>query len=200
MYDNRILLCSFAIMDIVKNAVLIHGTGGSDSDYYWFASTQRFLEEHGYTVWWPLLPNTNNPDLEESSRFITDNMPAVDEETVIIAHSSACPLILHVLETLPVQVGQVVLVSGYYQPIANESGSMLPPKGFEWIKLKQKSHEFIFINSDNDPWGCTDAQARVAASVLNAPLIVHFGQGHMGSTSFDQPYREFPLLKRVLDV
>lgn len=182
----------------MKQAVLLHGTGGSDTDYFWFEDTKGFLTSNGFEVWWPLLPNTENPNLLETVQFIESNLPSIDENTVVIAHSSACPLILHILESKDVKIAQVILVAGYYRPISDESTSMLPENGFDWELLKGKSSEYVFINSDNDPWKCTDEQAREAANSLDAPLIVNFGQGHMGSGTFNQPYREFDLLKRVI--
>jgi predicted alpha/beta hydrolase family esterase len=184
----------------IKQAILLHGTGGSDTDYFWFGDTKQYLEQNGYEVWWPMLPNTDKPNLAETRSYIEENMPSVNEETIIIAHSSACPMILHLLESFQVKVSQVVLVAGYYQSISDESTSMLPPKGFDWEQIKPKVDEFIFINSDNDPWKCTDDQARIAAQALESPLIVNFGQGHMGSGTFNQPYREFGLLKRLLRI
>lgn len=184
----------------MKQAILLHGTGGSDTDYFWFEDTKKFLEQNGYAVWWPLLPNTNKPSLQETVEYIEEKMPAVDEDSIIIAHSSACPLILHMLQYLQIQLKQVVLVAGYYQSISDESTSMLPSGGFEWDEIRNKAQNFVFINSDNDPWKCNDEQARGAAEALQAPLIINFGQGHMGSASFKQPYREFPLLKKLLEV
>jgi predicted alpha/beta hydrolase family esterase len=182
----------------MKQAILLHGTGGSDTDYFWFEDTKQYLEDADYTVWWPLLPNTDNPNLVESREFIEKNMPELSEDAIVVAHSSACPLILNILQYSAVTVSQVVLVAGYYQSISDESTSMLPDSGFDWGDIKPKAEEFIFINSDNDPWKCTDDQARIPASELSAPLIVNFGEGHMGSGSFSQPYKEFPLLKRLL--
>jgi predicted alpha/beta hydrolase family esterase len=124
----------------MKNAILLHGTGGSDKDYFWFADTKKFLESKGYEVWWPLLPNTESPNLVETRSFIEQNLPAINEETVIIGHSSACPLILHMLQFSKVKVRQVVLVSGYYVPQANGSSSMLP-KSFDWELIKSKADD-----------------------------------------------------------
>jgi len=183
-----------------KQAILLHGTGGSKTEYFWFEDTKTFLESKGYTVWWPLLPNTDAPKLSESRKFIEKNMPELGTNSIIIAHSSACPLILNVIQNNEINIDQVVLVAGYYQSISNESTSMLPAQGFDWRVLSSKVKEFIFINSDNDPWKCTDEQAREAAKRLKSPLIVNFGEGHMGSGSFNQPYREFPLLKNLLKV
>ncbi len=184
----------------MKQAILLHGTGGSDTDYFWFADVKSYLEKHGYQVWWPALPNTDNPSLTETTAFLRQYMPSTNEQTIIVAHSSACPLILSMLPTFQVPVKQVVLVAGYYKKLAEEAGSMLPPDGFDWQSTRPMAQQFVFINSDNDPWKCTDEQARDAAKALQSPLIVAFGQGHMGSGSFNQPYREFPLLTSLLAV
>jgi predicted alpha/beta hydrolase family esterase len=186
----------------MKQAVLLHGTGGSDKDYFWFADTKKYLEDHGYVVWWPLLPHTEKPNLEETRNFIEDRMPQMDEDTIIIAHSSACPLILHMLQYFKIQLKQVILAAGFYQPIDDEGFSelMLQEGPYEWSAIKKAAKEFILINSDNDPWGCDDKQARPVAEKLDAKFILAKGQGHMGSGSFNQPYREFPKLKELLDV
>lgn len=183
----------------MKTAWLLHGTGGSDKDYFWFKDTKKFLESKGYEVWWPLLPHTEKPNLEETRNYIEDNMPLFDEDTIIIGHSSACPLILHMLQFFKVKVKQIILVSGYYQEISNEANSMLPPS-FDWETIKKNADEILIINSDNDPWGCDDKQARPAAKKLGATFIVAEGQGHMGSGTYNQPYKEFPKLKELLDV
>lgn len=182
---------------IMKTAILLHGTGGSDTDYFWFEDTKKFLESKGFEVWWPLLPNTDNPNLVETRNFIEQKLPAIDEQTIIIGHSSACPLILHFMQSLKITLAKVILVSGYYTPQSDGSSSMLPDE-FDWGAIKPKAREIIFINSDNDPWGCDDKQARPIAEKLGARFIFAEGQGHMGSGTYNQPYREFPLLKSLI--
>ena len=183
----------------MKKAILLHGTGGSDNDYFWFADTKQHLEANGYEVWWPLLPHTEKPELIESYEYLKQNFPSIDQETIIIGHSSACPLILYFLQNFEAKVKQAILVSGFYKSLDNvgDSDCMLPD-GFKWEKIKNKANEFILINSDNDPWGCDDEQARHVALALDAAMILACGQGHMGSTSFNQPYKKFDLLKRLL--
>jgi predicted alpha/beta hydrolase family esterase len=90
----------------MKTAWLLHGTGGSDNDYFWFEDTKVFLESKGYSVWWPLLPNTEKPNLENTRNYIEENMPVIDKETIIIGHSSACPVILTFLQNVKVHVKQ----------------------------------------------------------------------------------------------
>lgn len=68
----------------MKTAVMLHGTGGSDEDYFWFEDTKKFLESKGYEVWWPLLPHTEKPKLRETVDFVEQNLPVINEETIII--------------------------------------------------------------------------------------------------------------------
>jgi predicted alpha/beta hydrolase family esterase len=188
----------------MKTALLLHGTGGSDKDYFWFADTKQYLESKDYEVWWPLLPNTDKPELIETSNFIEEhhNQFHWNENMIIIAHSSACPLVLYMLQFYKIKVKQVILVSGFYKSIDDEGFSelMLPKDGFNLNEIKKHTDEIILINSDNDPWGCNDVQAKPVAQKLNATLVVATGQGHMGSGTYNQPYKEFLLLKRLLRV
>lgn len=184
----------------MKKAVLVHGNGGSDTDYFWFADTKKYLEANGYEVVWLLLPDTNDiPNLAETVEYLKQHAPLKDGD-IAIGHSSGCPVILYWLQNTDVRLAQVVLVSGLYdEAVCNEyNRHMLPEEGFDFSAIKTKSDEFILINSDNDPWGCDDKQARPVAEKLGARFILAEGQGHMGSGSFNQPYREFPLLKDLL--
>lgn len=184
----------------MKTAWLLHGTGGSDKDYFWFNDTKKYLEAHGYKVWWPELPNTDKPQLEETRNYIEEYVPGIDKETIIIGHSSACPVILSMLQWFKVPVKQVILVSGFYRPLNDNGYSdvMLQKEEYQWNDIKKAAKEIIFINSDNDPWGCDDKQARPIAEKLGAKFILAKGQGHMGSGTFNQPYRDFMLLKKLL--
>jgi predicted alpha/beta hydrolase family esterase len=186
----------------MKTAFLLHGTGGSDTDYYWFGDIKQYLESKGYTVWWPLLPHTEKPNLYETTEYLLHNAPALDGETVIIGHSSACPVIAHYLQFQDYDkiIDKAILVSGFYKPLDDEGESalMLPKIPFAFDQVKMHAKEIVLINSDNDPWGCDDKQAIRVAEKLGARFILAPGQGHMGSTTFNQPYREFPLLKKLL--
>lgn len=186
----------------MKQAIILHGTGGSSTDYFWFKDTKQYLESHGYQVWWPQLPNTERPQLQESLDYLGENLPFenMSEESIIIGHSSACPLLLTFLQYYQKQVKQVLLVAGFYQPIDDEgfSAMMLQGKEYDWNAIKAAAKEIVLINSDNDPWGCDDKQARPVAQKLEAIFVLAEGQGHMGSGSFGQPYRNFTLLKDLV--
>lgn len=183
----------------MKTAILLHGTGGNATDYFWFADTRKQLEASGHTVWWPQLPNAAKPNLQDALEFLSKNMPALDSQSVIIGHSSACPLILSLLERLDTPIAKAILVGGFYQDIGDNGYSpLMLQQSYDWQRIKSSTKEIYLLNSDNDPWGCDDKQARRVARQLEVPLRVMFGQGHMGSNKFRQPYREFPLVKQLL--
>jgi len=181
----------------MKNAILFHGTSSSPNSF-WFPYIKKELEGRGYVVSIPRLPNTDYPDLKTwlSAALKED----VNQDSVLIGHSAGAPLILSLLEIIDVKVKQVILVSGY----AREKGENPQPKAilqatYNWEKIKSNSSEFIFINSDNDPWGCNDLEGRHLLDNLGGTLIIRKGEGHMGSDSFNQPYLEFPFLVKLTD-
>lgn len=183
----------------MKTAILLHGARGSDQDYYWFADTKAFLESNGYQVWWPLLPNTQKPELHESLKFVMENMPELSGESVIIGHSSGCPLIFSLLERIEKPIASAILVGGFYRQI-DDTGFTKPmlQDEYDWQKIRDNAKNIYLLNSDDDPWGCDDRQAYPVAERLQVPLIVMFGQGRMGSQIFKQPYQEFPLVKQLI--
>lgn len=185
----------------MKQAMLLHGTGGNGSDYFWFADTKNFLEDRGYRVWWPDLPNADSPDLETSYGYVHRHRPNLDADSIVIGHSSACPLILSILQRENLHIKQAVLVAGYYTAIDDVvSDKMIEKVDYDWPKIRHAADEIILINSDNDPWGCDAAQAKPVAEKLGARFILAAGQGHMGSENFHQPYREHLLVKQLLNV
>lgn len=172
--------------------LILHGMGSSP-DNYWHPWIKKELTEKGYTVSAPQLPNTDEAKLSEWLPFILEN-ENIDEDTILISHSAGGPLILSILENLDFKIKQAILVSGFVDypktPTLQDS--------YNWEKIKKNCNEFIFINSDNDPWGCDDKQGRKMFDKLGGTLIIKQGEGHMGSNHFGQPYKEFPFLLKLI--
>ncbi len=180
----------------MKNAILLHGSGGTPKSH-WLPSIKGFLEKKTYEVWAPQLPDADKPDLKKLVPFVLKN-GIFNEETILIGHSSGCPLILSILENIKVKISKAILVAGYARPLSNEPDSMLQ-KEYDWEKIRRNAKEIIFINSDNDPWGCNDKEGAYMAEKVGGKLIILHGEGHMGSDKFNQPYKEFPLLEKLLE-
>lgn len=48
----------------MKNAIIFHDTGCTPNSY-WFPKTKKFLENLGYEVWVPQLPDADTPVLSK---------------------------------------------------------------------------------------------------------------------------------------
>lgn len=182
-----------------RSAIVLHGTGDSP-DIFWFPSIKQFLEEKGYDVWLPQLPHAGQPNLHDWLPFVLDNA-TFTEETILIGHSAGAQLIPTILENIDVQIKQAILVSGYAKPLRNQASDPIndPSRVYDWEKIKGNYKQIIFINSDSDPWECDDTQGRIFLDHLGGIQIIPKGEGHMGSQTHKQPYKEFPLLAKLID-
>lgn len=179
----------------MKNVILLHGTGDSPTKY-WFPYVAKELKREGYKVWAPRLPNAEKPNLSDWLSHVYQN-GVFTRGTILIGHSAGAQLILSLLEKIDKKIKQTILVSGYAEPLPKNAGAKNKRK-FAWKKIRKHAGSFIFINSDNDPWGCTDKQGRIMLDQLGGTLIIPKGQGHMGSTTYKQPYKRFPLLVKLV--
>lgn len=181
----------------MKNAILLQGAGETQQSF-WLPYVKQELEKRGYKVWLPQLPGIDNPDIKIILPFLLKN-GQFDEDTVIIAHSAGCPLTLAVLENIKVKIKQAILVAGYWRDLPPPGANNMLQKSYDWTKIKNNAGNFVFINSDNDPWGCNDQQGKEMFDKLGGTLIIRRGEGHMGSDSFHQPYKKFPLLIQLVE-
>ncbi len=181
----------------MKNAIILHGYA-TKKDSFWFPWLKEKLEEKGFTVWLPQLPNTEKTDIKEQLPFVLEN-GHFDTETILIGHSAGVPLSLAVVENLKTPIKQAILVAGFIEDLDDGEGpnNILQEK-YDWENIKKNCKDFIFINSDNDPWKCDDKMGRKMADDTGGKLIVLKGEGHMGSDTYKQSYKEFPLLLKLI--
>ena len=182
----------------MKNAILFHGSGETTNSF-WYPTIRKFLENQGYETWIPQLPEPKPdiPELRIQLPFVLKN-GKFNKETILIGHSAGCPLILSVLENIDIKINKAILVAGFARPLKNSNPEPILQKKYDWKKIKQNVRDIIFINSDNDPWGCDDKQGYYMFNNLGGTLIIRHGEGHMGSNTFKQPYKKFSFLERLL--
>lgn len=178
-----------------KNALIIHGTGGNP-DVFWIPWLAQELENIGYAVSRPQIPNPDNPALPEALAYVLENYE-INEETVLVGHSSGATLILSILENIDVKIKKAILVAGFCRQLGDEKAPILQ-YSYDWSKIKSHANELYFINSDNDPWGCDESMGREMQEHTGGRLIVTH-DGHMGSDKYNQPYKEFPLLLELIN-
>src|SRR6185369_17783823 len=94
----------------MKRGFIAHCWSG-DPDYCWYPDAKRELEQLGFRVEVPALPDTDAPALKNWLPKLQEVVGKADEETYLIGHSAGCITILRYLESLPEgeKVGGVVL-------------------------------------------------------------------------------------------
>jgi uncharacterized protein len=182
----------------MKNAIILHGTDCRPTSF-WLPSIKTFLEEKGYTAWVPTLPDSQTPDLKKWLPYVI-NDGKFSTDTILIGHSAGSPLILSILEHINVTIHKAILVAGYAKIKNQKDNPLILQKTYDWEKIKKNVKDIIFINSSDDPWGCNEKAGLYMFKHLGGTLIIRDGEGHMGSDSFKQPYKTFPLLEKLLEV
>lgn len=180
----------------MKNAIIFHGSG-TTPEAVWHPWLKKELEKKGYKVSIPILTADDPAPLDVWLPLaLKENY---NEETVLIGHSSGAPLILSVLENINVKIKQAILIAGFITPLPADKGhNPILQEKYDWNKIKGNSKEMIIINSTNDPWGCDDKQGKAIAEKVGGKLIVN-NEGHMGSQTFNQPYKKFPFLLKLIE-
>ncbi len=178
-----------------KRAIIFHGTDCAPSDY-WYGWLGKQLEARGFTVEIPSYPDINHEPIDTFLPKVLQSH-TFDDETVIIGHSAGSPLLLSILEHVDVTLPQAILVAGYSMRLPGEEKDPVLQDSYDWATIKQHVKDIVFINSVNDPWGCNAEQGRLMFDNLGGTQIIR-NDGHFGSTTYNQPYLEFPLLERLV--
>lgn len=182
----------------MKNVLILHGTGNNSQDN-WFPWLKKELEEKGYKVWVPDLPNSDKPNYERYNKFIFSKW-SFDNESLLIGHSSGAVEILRILGALPenIVVKKTILVAGFKDNLNYEPVFEMFEEPFNWEKIKNRCKEFIFIHSDNDPYVSLE-HGEFLKEKLGGKLVILKGQKHFSVSTLGEKYRKFPELLKYLE-
>lgn len=178
----------------MTNYVLLHGSGSGPGEM-WFPWLEKELKKTGNPIWQPHMPESEHPDLALQLPFLIDNT-RINQDSTVICHSASCPLMLSFLEKTDVVIPKLILVAPYF-PMATDV-SKIHQQSYDLPTIKAHCKEFIFVVSDNDPWGCTDQLSRPYFDALGGIMVIVKGGGHFGSNHFKAPLYEFPLLLKLI--
>lgn len=183
---------------MIKTAIILHGTLGSP-DGNWFQWLKSELEAKGIQVWLPQLPKADQPSIREWADFVQKECPfAVNEETLIVGHSSGAILSLIIAQNNFEPIGGIVAVSVFHDNSLNwEPNSRLFDEQFEWEAIQNNAMKLIFIHSDDDPY-VPLSQAQYVADNCHAELVAISGQGHFNLEKSDE-YKQFPKLLEIIE-
>lgn len=183
----------------MKNALILHGADNNSSGN-WFPWLKSELENKGWKVWSPDLPNAGTPILKDWLDAIFSNIDwEFNKKSVIVGHSSGAVLILKILEELPEGkiIDKAILVAGFSdkgnRPDLYKYKLDFLKTPFDWDKIKSSCKNFYFIASDNDPYDCGLRHGKVMHAKLGGKLIIKKGQEHFNLEKGEQ-YKQFPEL------
>lgn len=134
------------------NYLILHGRNGSP-DSHTFPWLKKSLEENGFQVQSPALPNTSEPNDEEQADYVEKNCE-INENTVIIGHSFGGVVALRLLER-GIKAKKVFLLctpfSGNFLDKQNRlSVTSACKKGFDFKKIRQNAQDFGLIYDITD--------------------------------------------------
>lgn len=190
----------------MKKIIIVHGWDAtSKSDFHpWL---KKELNERKIWNYFPNMPNTSEPKINEWVPFLKKNIKKINNETIIVGHSIGCQAVLRLLETLPdnIQINKCILIAPWMhldkQTLEEEGEGIVAiarpwmETPIEWKKIRNHCNNFICIFSDNDP-DVPLSNEKLFKEKLNAKIIVLHNKYHFdeGSGIYELP----ELLNEVL--
>lgn len=181
----------------MKHAIIVHGFK-SRPDTNWKPWLAKELEQEGFAVDIPEMPDTTKPVASAWNKRLSDAVGTPSDVTYLIGHSLGCITILRYLETLndDHKIGACVLVAGFGERFQRYDGGhdTFFDHELNWMKIRQHCDRFIVIHSDDDP-NVEIEQLELLTEKLNAKAIRLHGMGHFGS---DDGVYELPVVRDEL--
>ena len=190
----------------MKSVYIIHGWDGSPEEplHTWL---KEGLEERGYKVIMPEMPNVGEPHIEAWVGKLKEIIK-IEEKPVLVGHSIGCQTILRYLADLPEgqQVKSVILLAPWTNlnmEVIKEEGEASIKIANEWINTPinfQKAKEHVgdgitAIFSDDDPV-VPFSEKEVFEKEINAEILIEYGKGHFTE---EDNVKELPsLLEEVI--
>lgn len=178
----------------MKSAIIIHGWE-EDPNGQWLPWVREQLENLGWHVHVPKMPNTKEPKLCEWMDTLLSLSPS--EDTVLIGHSLSNALIMKYLERPETKINSVIMVAAWdwLMEDVKEFHQTFFENGFDYDAIKKKRIPITIINSTTDPW-IDFEKSKQFANKIEAQFIAVENAGHFMARD---GYTEFPLLLNVIE-
>ena len=179
MISPKIPPLNFDILyKIMKRVVIVHCWDGYPA-YCWYPQTKKELEEKGFKVEVPEMPETDLPKLSLWLPKLEEVIGSPDKDLYLVGHSAGVITILRYLEFLPrdQEIGGAVLVAGFTDKLVYDELENFFETPIDFEKIKQHCSKLVAIHSDNDPF-VPLAQGDILKEKLEAKLIVLHDMGH----------------------
>lgn len=167
----------------MKRVFIIHRWEGKPQGD-WLPWIKSQLENLGYEVVIPHMPDTDVPVIKKWVNFIRQLVGEPNDQTYFIGHSIGCQAILRYLETIDQPVGGAMFIAGWFN-LENLEDQDTKEIAKPWLtipinieKVKKVLDRSILIISDNDPFGAFEENKK-KFSELGSEIVVLNGVGHI---------------------
>ena len=170
----------------MKRVIIVHGWEGYP-EYCWYPAVKKELEDKGFQVEIPLMPETKLPKMNKWVAKLAEVVSRSNQDTYLIGHSLGTVTILRYLEELKENqsVGGVILVAGFTDSLGYEELANFFTTPLNLEKIKTKASHFVAIHSDNDPF--VDLKyGEEFKSKLGTKLIIKHQMGHFSGEVDDE--------------
>ena len=140
-----------------KRVFIVHGWGGYP-DQGWLLTLKTRLQEKGFLVYSPAMPNTHNPDIQKWVSHLSSLVGKPETSDCFVGYSLGAQAIIRYLETLPenIKIKKAVFVAGFLRlmNLDKEEEEILSPwlkNDINFEKVKKHCGSFTAIFSNNDP-------------------------------------------------
>ncbi len=166
-----------------KRVFIVHGWDGTPDEpmHKWL---KEKLEENGFEVTVPEMPNTSEPKIEEWVNHLGKIVDRIDNNTYFIGHSIGCQTIMRFLEKQDVQIGGAVFIAGWLK-LDNLEGEEVEKIAKPWLttpinfdKIKKVINKLTVIISDNDYYNEVKYNSETFKKKLGAKIIIKKNMGH----------------------
>lgn len=167
---------------------LIHGWGGSpDSD--WFLWAKKELEQKGYKVIVPVMPDTENPKIQPWLQKLSEVVGSTRKDDIFIGHSIGTLATIRFLESLneAQKVNKVILIAPWHSLTLdeNEDPEIAKPwieEFVDWERVKSKADKVIAVFSKDDPFVPFEENLKFFKDKLNPEIIIKDKMGHFNQS------------------
>ena len=183
----------------MKRAVIVHCWDGYP-DYCWYPKTKQELEEKGFAVSVPAMPETGTPKLSLWLTVLQQTANPPTKDLYLIGHSVGCITILRYLETVKKneRVGGVILVAGFTDDLGYKELSNFFQTPIDFKKIKERVTQVVAIHSDNDPYVALK-YADISKKELHAKVIAKHNYKHFsGPVDKEESCTSLPEVSREI--
>src|SRR5476649_918323 len=188
------ILLSYSSMALPK-IIIIHGNGGGTGADHWFPYVKQALEQDGFEVINPTMPDNVLARQKYWLPFLKDNLHA-DENTILVGHSSGAEAVMRSAENN--KIYGTVLVAACHTDLGDETEKLSGyyDRPWRWDKIKANQKWIVQFHSTNDPYIPVE-EARYVHKMLGSEYIESTTEGHFGGSRHKKT--EFPELAAVIE-